>query len=134
MRVTAAIETTVLCSLVVLSQVSVMPDWTHMASLPFAFAVGAFLIWSMVQLLNAILNNSNKTTSDTISTLRSQVSELMKFKDDQMLAMVARVSTALEKDAEASLASVDAWQEVHQDFRDLITEMRNRPCLDRNGK
>lgn len=106
-----------------------IPDWTHMASLPFAFAVGAFLIWSMVQLLNSLMKSKDTSTEATIASLREQINSLRKFQDDRLTQLIDRDAAALEKTSEASLASTKAWGEVHEDFRDLITELRVRPCI-----
>jgi hypothetical protein len=108
------------------SQVS---TWVDMASLPFAFAVGSFLIWSIVQLLNAVLKGKDSATEATIAALREQVNALRKFQDERLTQLIDRDAMALEKTSEASMASTKAWGEVHEDFRELITELKIRPCI-----
>lgn len=104
-------------------------DWTSIASLPFAFAVGAFLIWSMVQLVNAILSNQFKTYSETVQNLRVQVQELRQFQQSTMESLLGRSVSALEKDVEANSALVNSWSQLHSDLREVLTEIRLRPCL-----
>ena len=104
-------------------------DWTSIASLPFAFAVGAFLIWSMVQLINMVLGNQFKTYSDTVANLRTQVQELRQFQQSTLEQLLGRSVSALEKDVEANAALVKSWSQLHSDLREVLTEIRLRPCL-----
>lgn len=113
----------------IISQVMAPGDWTHMASLPFAFAAASFLIWSMVQLFRVIFDSYKQQTADTTTTLREQVANLRKFQDDTLVDLITRVSTAMERDAESANASVSAWRDVHEDFRSLIGALEHRPCL-----
>lgn len=115
--------------LVLVAQSAGASDWTHIASLPFAFAAASFLIWSLVALLRLMFEAWAKQGNDTIATLRDQIALLTKFQDETLLTLVRQVSKALEKEAEASSASVVAWGDVHKDFRELITEIRIRPCM-----
>jgi len=105
------------------------PDWGMMVSPYFAFAAAAFLIWSLVQLVNVMFRHTTSATADTISTLREQIAALRKFQDETLVGMIGKVSSAMERDADASNSSTRAWNEVHEDFRDLIAALRVRPCL-----
>jgi len=105
-----------------------VPDWTHMASLPFAFAAASFLIWSMVALVRMMFDSWKEQSAATVSTLREQVQSLRKFQDEVLVGLIAKVSTAMEKDADASNASCVAWGEVHEDFQQLLGVIKNMPC------
>lgn len=118
-----------LIGLTVLAQVTIPPDWSHVASLPFAFAAASFLIWSLVQLVRIILDGWRRTTDETIAALRSQIADQKRFQDETLVSMIMKATTAMERDAEAAQSTSRAWQEVHEDFRSLIEALRRRPCL-----
>jgi hypothetical protein len=105
------------------------PNWSDMASLPFAFAAASFLIWSIVQLLRMMFDAYKSANSDTVSVLRQQVADLRKFQDETLVTLLEKVTTAMHSDSEASHGLRRAWEEVHEDFRDLISALRVRPCL-----
>jgi hypothetical protein len=105
------------------------PDWLNIASMPFAMAAAAFLIWSVVKLLGIVFDGWKSQNVETTSTLRDQIGALRQFQTETLVALIGRVSTALEHDAGASTESTRAWHEVHEDFRDLIMALHTRPCL-----
>ena len=105
------------------------PNWTDMASLPFAFAAASFLIWSIVQLLRMMFDAYKSSNTETVAVLRGQVADLRKFIDETLVALLEKVTVAMQADSEASRAAKEAWEEVHEDFRLLINALRTRPCL-----
>lgn len=127
----AAIEVSIvsLIGAAIIGQAVVGNDWTHIASLPFAFAAAAFLIWSVVKLLGMVFDNWKAVNAETTGALRAQVNDLRRFQDDTLVGLIGKVSSAMERDAESSTASTRAWSEVHEDFRDLISALRTRSCL-----
>lgn len=105
------------------------PNWSDMASLPFAFAAASFLIWSIVQILRMMFDSYKAANTETVAVLRQQVADLRKFQDETLVLLLEKVTVAMQADSEASRGLRDAWEEVHEDFRGLITALRVRPCL-----
>jgi hypothetical protein len=106
----------------IVAQTALPADWSHMASLPFAFAAASFLIWSMVQLFRCMFDSWKQQSADMIETLQTDVAGLRLFQTDTLVGLLQRVTSALEHDAEA-------WEELHEDFKELAAAVRKHPCV-----
>lgn len=93
-----------------------VPDWTHMISPYFAFAAAAFLIWSLVQLVNLVYRHSTAATETTISTLREQLHKL----EDKM---TDRLIVTVEKSTEAMQHNSDALKQINESLTNLAMQM-----------
>lgn len=126
----AEVSLTVVFITGLLGQATGIPnDWTHIASLPFAFSAAAFLIWSMVQLFRMMFTSWSAQSDTTIASLRDQIMSLRKYQEETLTHLVNRVATALEADARSTQMATASWNEVHEDFRVLVNALRIRPCL-----
>lgn len=92
------------------------PDWTQMVSPYFAFAAAAFLIWSLVQLVNLIYKHSTAATDATITTLRERIHNLENMVTERLFA------TAKES-AEALKLSSDTLKGINTSLVGLANEM-----------
>ena len=103
--------------------------WTAWAGLPFAAAAAAFLTWSLVQLTQMMFSSYKAANTETIAVLRQQVQDLRTTQQEMLVAVLTKATTAMQSDSEANQKLCAAWQEMHQDIRDLLQTIHGNPCL-----
>ena len=131
-RIFAGVSFVAATVLAVLGQASgtmVESPWTAWAGLPFAAAAAAFLTWSLVQLTQIMFTSYKSASTETITVLRQQVTDLRTTQQEALVGVLTKASTAMISDSEANQKLVLAWQDMHQDLRELLSVVQQNPCL-----